>query len=536
MPTPISSIVPVSAASPVADAATPDLVLQAGSVVDARVVSVLADNLVRIAIANLSMDVMSEVSLTPGQNLQLTVSQNDGTIRLAVVGGTGQAAADQVTLTPGAASLVESPSLAPSANAARNTLTPLEQVAVTVASAEAVTKQGSQAPLFANLASVVTGSDLPAGLKQAVLDVLAQQTPLNTALDGGNIESAFQKSGLFLEASLAAGTTPSSGNVPDLKAALLVLRQTLATLETAAPQAQGAAIPTNAVATPQVAAAPAPAAGEAVQAAQPSTEADVSQAPRSANLAAVVLADIAGGAPQTAVPRTMSAGLAASLLQEVTQNLPRLIGNVPGSNKAVPDGHLFEAAARTTPPPFRGALPAVQAIASPSLAPDTPLAATMHRLLDDTDAAIARQTLLQVASLPDRTDASGHRIDPTAPQWNFEIPFATPQGTAMAQFEISRDGGNESADPAKRAWRARFTLNVEPAGPVHALITLNGDKTFVRMWAERPATAQQLRAGIGELSQAMTRAELKPGDIVVRDGTPPQPAPARAGHFLDRAT
>jgi hypothetical protein len=324
--------------------------------------------------------------------------------------------------------------------------------------------------------------------------------------------------------------------VPDLKAALLVLRQTLATLETAAPQAQGAAIPTNATATSQVAAAPASAAGEAVQDARPSTGADVSQAPRSANLAAAVLADIAGGAPQTAVPRTMSAGLAASLLQEVTQNLPRLIGNVPGSNKAVPDGHLFEAAARTTPPPFRGALPAVQAIASPSLAPDTPLAATMHRLLDDTDAAIARQTLLQVASLPDRTDASGHRIDPTAPQWNFEIPFATPQGTAMAQFEISRDGGNESADPAKRAWRARFTLNVEPAGPVHALITLNGDKTFVRMWAERPATAQQLRAGIGELSQAMTRAELKPGDIVVRDGTPPQPAPARAGHFLDRAT
>ncbi|MGY8637327.1 flagellar hook-length control protein FliK [Bradyrhizobium sp. 14AA] len=538
MPTPVTSIAPASAASPLADAATPDLVLQAGSVVDARVVSVLADNLVRIAIANLSMDVMSEVSLTPGQNLQLAVSQNDGTIRLAVMGGAGEATADQVTLTPRAASLVDSPPLAPSASAARNTLTPLEQIAVTVASSEAVTKQGSQAPLFANLASVVTGSDLPAGLKQAVLDVLAQQTPLNAGLDGGDIESAFQKSGLFLEASLAAGTTPSYGTMPDLKAALLVLRQTLATIETAAPQAQGSATPAGATATPQVAAAPAQSAGEAAQAALPTGPeiAQQAQQPRGANLAAAVLADIAGNTPQAAMPRTMSAGLAASLLQEVTQNLPRLTGNVPGSNKAVPDGHVFEAAARATPPPFRGALPAPQAVASPSLAPDTPLSAAVHRLLDDTDAAIARQTLLQVASLPDRADASGHRIDPAVPQWNFEIPFATPQGTAMAQFEISRDGGNESADPAKRAWRARFTLNVEPAGPVHALITLNGDKTFVRMWAERPATAQQLRAGIGELNQALTRAELKPGDIMVRDGTPPQPAPARAGHFLDRAT
>ncbi len=534
MPTPISSILPVSAASPVADAATPDLVLQAGSVVDARVVSVLADNLVRIAIANLSMDVMSEVSLTPGQNLQLAVSQNGGTIRLAVMGGAGEATADQVTLTPAAASLVDSPSLAPSASAGRNVLTPSEQVAVTAASAEAVTKQGSQAPLFANLAAVVTGSDLPAGLKQAMLGVLAQQTPLNTGLDGGDIESAFQKSGLLLEASLAAGVTPSSGTMPDLKAALLVLRQTLTTLETA-PQAQGAALPADTVAAPQVAVAQT----QAAQAALTATEPEIAQSPqmpRSANLVASVLADIAGAAPQASMPRTMTAGLAASLLQEITQNLPRMMGNVPGSNKAVPDGHIFEAAARATPPPVRGALPSPQSIASPSLVPDTPLAATVHRLLDDTDAAIARQTLLQVASLPDRTDAGGHRIDPTVPQWNFEIPFATPQGTAMAQFEISRDGGNESADPAKRAWRARFTLNVEPAGPVHALITLNGDKTFVRMWAERPATAQQLRAGIGELNQALTRAELKPGDILVRDGTPPQPTPARAGHFLDRAT
>jgi hypothetical protein len=57
------------------------------------------------------------------------------------------------------------------------------------------------------------------------------------------------------------------------------------------------------------------------------------------------------------------------------------------------------------------------------------------------------------------------------------------------------------------------------------------------MWAERPATAAQLRAGAAQLGQALSRAELKPGEIVIRDGTPPQPQPqpARAGHFLDRA-
>ena len=122
--------------------------------------------------------------------------------------------------------------------------------------------------------------------------------------------------------------------------------------------------------------------------------------------------------------------------------------------------------------------------------------------------------------MPDRVDTAAARLDTAAPRWNFEIPFATPQGTAMAQFEISRDGGGSEVEPAKRVWRARFSLDVEPAGPVHALVSLSGERTSVRMWAERPATAAQLRAGAAQLSQALSKAELQPGDIVIRDGAP----------------
>jgi hypothetical protein len=84
-------------------------------------------------------------------------------------------------------------------------------------------------------------------------------------------------------------------------------------------------------------------------------------------------------------------------------------------------------------------------------------------------------------------------------------------------------------------WRARFSLDVEPAGPVHALVSLSGERTSVRMWAERPATVAQLREGVAHLSQALSRAELKLGDIVVQEGAPMAAAAARAGHFLDRA-
>jgi hypothetical protein len=138
--------------------------------------------------------------------------------------------------------------------------------------------------------------------------------------------------------------------------------------------------------------------------------------------------------------------------------------------------------------------------------------------------------------LPDRGDATLIRSDATAARWNFEIPFATPAGTAIAQFEIARDGGHAAeVEATKRIWRARFSLDIEPAGPVHALVSLTGETTSVRMWAERPVTASRLRAEASQLSQALSRAELKPGDITVRDGAPPQTAAPIAGHFLDKA-
>jgi hypothetical protein len=235
-------------------------------------------------------------------------------------------------------------------------------------------------------------------------------------------------------------------------------------------------------------------------------------------------------------PRAASIGAALNLLQEALQEIPRL-DNASLATATLKDGRNDEVTVHTTtpPPPFRGALPSAQPVAAPSIAPNMPLATTAHHLLGDTDAAIARQTLLQVASLPDRVDTAAGRPDPTTPRWNFEIPFLTPQGTAMAQFEISRDAGGAEVVGAKRAWRARFSLDVEPAGPVHALVALSGDTTSVRMWAERPATAARLRAGAAELGQALSNAELVPGDIVIRDGAPQQTAPARAGHFLDRA-
>ena len=588
-----------------------DIVLQPGTVINAQVLQLLGSDQVRIAIGGQPLDVVSQVPLQAGQTLQLAVSQAaNGTINLAVVNqpatGASPANAAGVNVTSDAATLAAAGSVAlPAAAAApQNQLTTLQALAVSVAAESAAAQQTSLAPLFANLSVATAAGNLPALVQQAASQVLAQRTSLDQGLTGNDIKQAFQNSGLFLEASLALGSVTSG--TPDLKAALIVLRQVLSSaIDAAAPASNAAA--TTATAAPLVpsgepqattAAVPANAAPATILLEQgadrllqvPSSSviitAEAEPATALPALAPLLAPDIAlsNALSQSAAPeipqgllefsaaaasvltpatnpadaaaRVAASSAALNLLQEAVQANPlasslaagntsrlvfddsmmlSLLPSVAGARVAnFSDGEF--ARTNVPPPPISGALPAAQPVMAATLVSNSPLDTAMHHLLTDTEGAIARQTLLQVASLPDQVDPATGRIEQVAPRWNFEIPFVTPQGTAMAQFEISRDGGMASeAEAAKRAWRARFTLDVEPAGPVHALVSLSGERTSVRIWAERPATADQLRAGVSQLGQALARAELQPGDIVIRDGAPLQLVSAKAGHFLDRA-
>jgi hypothetical protein len=600
------------------------VVLQPGSVITARVLQA-AGNTVQIAVGGHPIDVLSQVPLQAGQTLQLAVSQTADGIRLAVVDqqpaagatsgtvGSGNApvAADTVTLAPSAVASLP-PQTTPTVTAPTVQLTPQETLAVAVAAQSAATQQAGLAPLFANLNVAAGLNNLPPQVQQAVSQLLSQQVNLDQNLTGNAIKQAFQNSGLFLEASLASGSVSASTVAPDLKAALIVLRQVLATslagaaaqTPTATPSAvvqqaqQTVATPASAVQPGAVPTAPAATvpqgatqaaallaaivveqgAGPVIQASPqpgvitlvPETQATPSLVPVLPSEIAAPQASLAGAATpvvpdvlnfgatgQVITPASTAAALAAAsgaaitLLQEAVQAEPMIAG-IPSqlllNNAAMLSWLPAAAGARTLkgddadvlhtnvpPPPISGAVPTAQPVVSATLLTNSPAETAMHHLLADTDGAIARQVLLQVASLPERTDASGLRVDAGVSHWNFEIPFATPQGTAMAQFEISRDGGGNEVAAAKRVWRARFSLDVEPAGPVHALISYSSERTSVRMWAERPGTVAQLRTSADELSQALVKAELQLGDIVIREGAPPQPAPAKAGHFLNRA-
>lgn len=170
-----------------------------------------------------------------------------------------------------------------------------------------------------------------------------------------------------------------------------------------------------------------------------------------------------------------------------------------------------------TPPPTRDAAMRGEAPAPRSLAPDASPADVVERLGVGVDQALARQALHQLASMPDGGP----------PHWMLELPLATPQGSAIAQFAIDTDEPRPGEPRDTRAWRARFSLDLPGLGPVHVHLRLGVERTAVAIWAE----AKEGLARLSERSDELVR-ELG-AEVAVRPGRPAGAA-AAPGRLLDR--
>lgn len=175
--------------------------------------------------------------------------------------------------------------------------------------------------------------------------------------------------------------------------------------------------------------------------------------------------------------------------------------------------------AQRPPPPTAGGALSGQVPAAPTLDFDAEPAVLIHQLRGEVEQALARQTLHQLASLPDGPSA----------HWMFELPLATPQGAAIAQFAIDRDDPSR-ADPSDAPnWQARFSLDVPPLGPIHVSLRMEGERTAVTLWAEDPGGLELLRSRGAELAGALV------GEVIFRPGSPGRAEPA-PGRLVDRTS
>jgi hypothetical protein len=484
-------------------------VLTPGQTIDALVMQLIDATTVRVSVAGTVVDLPTQIPLVPGAIVRLAVRGHGTDTKFVIVGtsprspteagqkpapdavtsvtiadhapvGAGVAADDTAltSVTP------EQAPVAPVAKSVDRVVTADPTAALASAMRTSAARQVGLAPLLADAAEVSVVPQLPAPVRQALTQLLALPQSFESRASAADIRQSLKQSGVLMEAHLADPRAPYTP-APDLKVALLALRHVLHDWVERVPQLPA------------------------------STAAETASAAAAAALATI----------KSAVSMAASAPAAHT---------------VPGAPATGHDAEsaspMAVAAVKAPPPPYRGAPTTGQGPVEASIEATASLEAIRNTLVERTEGALARMTLLQSASLGDSAGPQQARHE-SSPHWNFEVPFMVPAGNAVAHFEIARDGHKGTAKDAKGpVWRANFSLNLEPIGPVHAQIAVAGNRASVRLWAERGASAAALRAGTTVLKQALHEAHLESTEVLVRDGVPPRPVKPPAGRFLDRAS
>ncbi|MDK9697382.1 MAG: flagellar hook-length control protein FliK, partial [Siculibacillus sp.] len=271
--------------------------------------------------------------------------------------------------------------------------------------------------------------------------------------------------------------------------------------------------------------------GEGVEAVEPSV-----------GTTASIVSVAAPPPPPTSTAARVEDDAVGALVRAVVSGL-----GLAGSLTAARSSEAMEAAAALAtigperelkpPPPRRGQAPRGQAALPVDGIGPGGVEELARRALERTEGALARIRLEQFAALDRRGDDPVRAVDGGVQrQWTAEMPIAAPQGTGVVQMTVERDGGRARAEGGKAptAWRVRFSLDVEPLGPIHARIGLSGERLSIGLWAERPDAAARLGGDVGRLQGALEAAAIPVESIHLATGRPASDAaPAGAGRFVD---
>lgn len=463
--------------------------LKVGEVLAATVLERLSQNLVRIALGNTVFRAQTPLPLELGQKLQLEVVRG-GNLPL---------------LRP-----LERP---PEATQGRELLL-----------RDALPRQQSLAGLLANLRGLARGDQqsllrqLPPTVIERVLSAYRTMPRADTLSQAAGLRRAVENSGAFFE-----------------QRALPMLRA-LAQHEPSSASPQR--VPNTA--------SPAPA-QSAPQPAAPRTETPpgppvLPSKPDTGPLRASLPARPPSPPPQDTArgetvraPTQLGADFKLNLLRLLTALSAARESLVPPSEPRTPPGNQGnseppnagtpQAPTRSTPtptplapPPMRTTLPQPQAGAEATLNRFTSLPEAVEQLHQQTRAAVARLELSQLASLPEE----GTRD----PVWLVELPVRHRAGIDLFQLRIERRQGGRGEDGKEQElWSVSLAFDLEPLGPLHARITLCGERVSTLFWAQRENTVARVQASLEKLQERFDQVGLQVERLACRQGTPPAPHP-----------
>lgn len=453
-----------------AGAPAPTPVLQPGAVMQAMVAQLLDEMTLRLQLpGGAALDVKADQALPVGTRVQVAVE--------------GTAAQPKILLTP----LPALPTLASAQAAQTPSANPANPALVNPAA-------GNVAPGAA--VAIETATPLPASVQLVLPDMAdAPKQALQAAVTAMVRDAVSKQNGLAplmadVEAALSRPDVPQS--VRAAAAQLLALR-----------------VETNA----------------------PVTAPDIK--------AAVLRSGIAGD-PVTLQPLQPGGVDLKAALANLKEALTNWAANEQGVDPAIaPEKPLTPSSVplplpqrANVPPPHRLAPTIAQAPLPASLPDEASAREAAQHLLKQTDGALARQTLLQIASLPDE---NASRAEQAGARLTLDIPLAVPQGTGVVQLRVEQEPSRRDGPDIRPLWRANFSIDVEPIGPVHASIALFGERAAVTLYAERDESATMLREGLPVLEASLKDAAFETGELLCRAGAPSAPK-SSPGLFVDQAS
>ncbi len=462
------------------------------------------------------------LQLQVGQQLQATVLENTAGKILLTIGNRQLSAQSSLPFEPGQVltlqvrSVGEQPVL--------KVVAALQESAVAMAVRTLLPRYGPTTPLLASLSQITTTPNVPLPpILSEIARALVRNLPDAAALSTPEgVKSAIRNSGSFLEHHLTQVTgTGASVSVSfdnDFKANLLRLLQ----LVRGWPGGQQSESPT--ATQPPQSRAPAPA--PATPTVPPSSPEPAGNRPATA---------VPGGAPATVPAASMATAQQPPAAQPQTleraissagTQLPPGTGATPSApapaatsgSEALPQ---IAAATRSTnpAPPFAGVVPAPQAPVQATIDLLNRLGHLRLDLLQQTEAALARIHLNQLASLPRDAD---HRLV----EWLFDIPVRRGDTIDLWSARIYRDADEKSQTrerPTAR-WRVQLAFDLPGLGPIQAQINLLGERVSTHFWTHEAHTLPLLRQHLHELRRGMLAAGLEVGDIDCQHGTIPESA------------
>lgn len=433
--------------------------------------------------------------------------------------------------------------------------------------------KGQIGPLLADLAKAQVLPATPVAIRNEIARTLDTAQPLRNLSDDTDMTRVLMSSRPQSEtaagARLAPNNTPQPALLSELKTALTTLQGALQQWANKEGMPPSAANATASTPSPQPATMPlaaAPASGTAdprpqipTTMAQGGTATSLSLQRPTADLVAAQKASASqAGLPPTLVvplgsmahlpPQAAAAGgpahggmadaMVSFLLSQQAAATPSdammRLRNARLANPGDGKSDLTPGATNPAVAAYRKALPTTP-VQHATLWPHEPGPAFIARTLSArTEAALTQVKILEITAQLQRAEQStGNAQAAPEPRWTFDLPLQTPFGQAQARFEVSRDSFKARNGAQAVVWRTRFSMDVEPLGPVHAQIALLGKHAWIGLWAERPEAMSLLEQQQAELQNTFSADDVE-AEVICCLGTPPAHA-AGTGTMWDNA-